>query len=302
MDLNLLTGLDALLQEESVTGAAKRMNLSVPAMSRMLARIRDTVGDPILVRAGSRLVPTPHALQLRGRVHAFIEEASRLLSPETGSPPPVSLARLFTVRTSDAFAGPFAARLLEIMQAVAPNIVLRIAPEGDEDVESLREGRIDLDLGVAGPTGPEIRVQTLHRDSFVGVMRAHHPTIHNEMTQERFCGLQHVSVSRRGRAQGPIDLILNRSHLARKVSLVVPSFYAALIAVAASDLVVAVPRVFAESALSFLPLHIFPLPVPVEPFVISQTWHPRFDSDPVHRWLRESVRTAFRKYVPQKNR
>ncbi len=292
MDLNLLIGLNALLLEESVTGAAKRMNLSVPAMSHMLARIRDAVGDPILVRAGSKMVPTPRALQLRGPVHAVITEAFNLLCSEKEIRAPSSLERTFTLRTSDIFAGPFAARLAEIVRAVAPNVVLRFAPEGDEDVESLREGRVDLDLGVVGATGPEIRVQMLFRERFVGVVSARHAVAHSEMTLKLFSKLTHVSVSRRGRTRGPIDVILDRSNLRRNVALVVPNFYAALFAVAASDLAVAVPRRLAESTRPFLPIHIFALPMSIEPFPVSQAWHPRFDADPAHRWLRESVRAA----------
>ncbi len=292
MDLNLLTGLNALLLEESVTGAAKRMNLSVPAMSRMLARIRDAVGDPILVRAGRKMAPTPRALQLRGQVQAVIADASKLFHPEKEIKAPSSLERTFMLRASDIFAGPFAAGLVEIVRAVAPNVVLRFAPEGDEDTEALREGRVDIDLGVAGVMGPEIRVQMLFRECFAGVVRAEHAVTKSEMTMELFSGLTHISVSRRGLVRGPIDVILEKSNLFRKVALVVPHFYAALFAAAASDLVVAVPRRLAESARLFLPIHVFALPVSIEPFAVSQAWHPRFDADPAHRWLRECVRAA----------
>jgi len=292
MDLNLLTGLNALLLEESVTGAAKRMNLSVPAMSRMLARIRGAVGDPILVRAGSKMLPTPRALQLRGPVNAVITEAFKLLCSEKEMKTLSSLERTFTLRTSDLFAGSFAARLAEIVRAVAPNVMLRFAPEGDEDLESLREARVDVELGVVGATEPEIRVQTLFWERFVGVVSAGHAVAHSKMTLKLFSELTHVSVSRRGRQRGPIDVILDRSNLLRKVALVVPNFHAALFAVAASDLTVAVPRRLAQSTRSFLPIHIFALPISIEPFPVSQAWHPRFDSDPAHQWLRESVRAA----------
>jgi DNA-binding transcriptional LysR family regulator len=288
MDLNLLMALNALLLEESVTGAAKRMNLSVSAMSRVLARLRDAVGDPILVRAGRKLVPTPYALQLRGQVDAVIMEASKLLRSNKEVKAPSSLERTFTLRAGDIFTGPFAARLLKIVENVAPNVVLRFAPEGDEDAEALREGRVDLDLGV-GVTGPEIRTQMLFRESFVGVVRAGHAVTHSEMTLELFSRLTHVSVSRRGRTRGPIDSVLERANLFRRVALVVPNFYAALFAVSDSDLTVAAPRLLAESVRSFLPIYIFDLPMSIEPFPVCQAWHPRFDADPVHRWLRESV-------------
>lgn len=294
MDLNLLTGLNALLVEESVTGAAKRMNLSVPAMSRMLSRIRDALGDAVLVRAGRKMVPTPRALKLRGQVQALIAEAFGLLRPEAEIVAPSSLERTFTLRAGDVFSGPFAAELVEIVQAIAPDVVLRFAQEGDEDVEALRDGRVDVDLGVLGATGPEIRVQVLFRERFAGVVRAGHPATRARMTPEFFASLTHVSVSRRGRTRGPIDFILDRLGLVRKVALVVPSFYAALFAVAASDLTVAIPHRLAESAVAFLPIHVFDLPMEIESFPVSLAWHPRFDADPAHRWLRESIRAAMK--------
>ncbi|MGO8763315.1 MAG: LysR family transcriptional regulator [Desulfobaccales bacterium] len=291
MDLNLLVALDALLRTESVTAAARRMNLSVPAMSRTLARIRDAIGDPILVRAGRKLVPTPRALVLRGRVQAIVEEAQNLL--QAGKTQlPGTLERTFTLRSSDAFAGTFAARLVEIVRDTAPQVVLRFAPQGEEDVEALREGKVDLDLGVIGAMGPEVRLQMLFRDCFVGVVRQGHALARAEVTAERFAGQEHISVSRRGQPYGPIDKALEQVGLSRRVALVVPTFYGALAAAAASDLVAAMPRFFAESVQALLAVHIFPLPVTTEPINISQAWHPRFDADPAHRWLRECVRAA----------
>lgn len=302
MDLNLLVGLNALLIEESVTGAAKRMNLSVPAMSRMLARIRAALRDPVLVRAGSRMILTPRALQLRGSVNAVVDEAFKLLSAEKGMGSPSTLERTFTLRTSDMFAGSFAARLAEIVQNVAPEVMLRFAPEGGEDLESLREARVDVELGVVRATEPEIRVQTLFWESFVGVVRAGHAVVDAEMTPKLFCELAHVSVSRRGKTRGPIDIVLDRANLLRKVALVVPSFHAALFAVATSDLTVAVPSRLAEATRSSLPIHIFKLPVSLERFAVSQAWHPRFDADPAHQWLRECIRAAVRIELSQSGR
>ena len=291
MDLNLLVALDALLRTESVTAAARSMNLSVSAMSRTLARIRDAIGDPILVRAGRKLVPTPRALVLRGRVQAIVAEAQNLLhSGKTLIPG--ALERTFTIRSSDAFGGTFAARLVEIVRDAAPKVVLRFAPQGEEDVEALREGKVDLDLGVIGAMGPEVRLQMLFRDCFVGVVRQGHALARADVTPVRFAGQEHISVSRRGRAYGPIDQALEQLGLSRRVPLVVTTFYGALVAAATSNLVAAVPRYLAESAQALLFLHVFPLPVTTEPITISQAWHPRFDADPAHRWLREWVRAA----------
>jgi len=287
--LNLLKALSILLEEQSVTKAAGKMGLSVPAMSRTLARVRKAAGDPILVRAGRKLVPTPRALELQGRVRHIIADAEDVLLA-TRQPVTNELERTFTLRTADGFAGVFAARLIQRMQAQAPKIMLRFVPQGDEDVAPLREGLIDLDIGPLGVLGPEIKTQLLYRDRFVGVVRQDHDLAHGKVTPGRFAAHRHISVSRRGLARGPIDEALAQQRLTRDVVLIVPAFYAAVVAAATSDLVAAVPRRIAAFITCCLPMHVFALPVPCAPLAIYQAWHPRLHEDPAHRWLRESVR------------
>ncbi|APR82127.1 Transcriptional regulator, LysR family protein [Minicystis rosea] len=293
MDLNLLVALDALLEEESVLRAAKRMHLSAPAMSRTLARIRASLGDPVLVRAGRDLVPTPRAIALRPRVRALVAEAEALLREE-GSPALGSITRRFVIRSSDAVVERIGIDLLQALRASAPGVTVRFAPEGDEDVAALREGRVDLDIGVAGETGPEIRVQTLLTDRFVGIMRRGHPLSSGEVTVKRFVEYPHVGVSRAGKVHGPIDEALRKKRLSRTVAAVVPGIRAALVIVARSDLLGAVASLSAASAPE-LDLVSFPLPVSTPEVVVTQTWHPRFDADPAHRWLREEIRLAFKR-------
>lgn len=148
-DLNLLIALDALLEEGSVAGAARRMNLSPPAKSRTLARIRETVGDPIFVQAGRKMVPTPRALALRGVVRETVERASQLLAPSAD----VDLRTLdkqFNVRANDIFVGMHGGRLLEEMARGMPRAMLRFTPEEDDvDDDALRSGRIDLFISAA---------------------------------------------------------------------------------------------------------------------------------------------------------
>lgn len=291
LDLNLLIALDALLDEGSVVGAAQRLHLSPPAMSRTLARIRDALGDPILVRAGRNLVPTPRALQMRDRVRALLAEA-RALFDDADTVALENIERTFTIRASDGIAGALAAGLLARVRSRAPGINLRFAAEGDEDVAALREGRIDLDIGVLGDSGPEIKLQGLFRDRFVGVVRLGHALSRGRVTAKRFAGAQHISVSRRGRARGPIDAALASQGLSRNVALVVPSFYTALMIAADSDLVAAVPARLALQARALLPVKSFELPITLDDVLVTQAWHPRFDNDAGHRWLRECVRAV----------
>lgn len=290
-ELSLLAALDVLLAEGSVAGAAARMHLSPPAMSRILGQIREAFGDPILVRAGRGLVPTPKAEALRQRVHVLVESARTLLAAETELDL-ARLDRLFTLRATDTFVGAFGGRLSALTQRQAPRVRLRFAPQGEESVVALREGQVDLDVGVLGETGPEIVVEPLLEDRFVGVVRAGHPLADGAMTPERFAREKHVSASRRGRLHGPVDTALAARGLTREVVVVVPTFADALLLVRQSDLVATVPQRLTETARQGLAS--FALPTPTDPVTISLAWHPRFAADPAHRWLRACLHDVCR--------
>jgi DNA-binding transcriptional LysR family regulator len=292
LDMNLLISLDVLLKEQSVTVAAEKMNLSVAAMSRALLRVRKMMGDPILVRAGRHLVPTPKALELQPRIRALAEEAFALIR----SAPTTSLAdleRTFTIRTEESYIGALAPRIAEMLHKQAPKIVLRFLRRPEEDIEALREGLADLDIGPIRMKGPELKVQMLFRGELVGVVRGGHPLSKGRITAKKFVEYRHISVSRNGKAYGPIDRELEKLGLRRTVVLSVPTFYAALVAAATSEMVAAIPRTLSETAVSLFGVHLFDLPVPVESVRISQAWHPRLDADPAHKLLRECVRAAY---------
>ncbi|MBP2232204.1 DNA-binding transcriptional LysR family regulator [Azospirillum agricola] len=292
MELGLLAALDALLTEGSVTRAAERMNLSPPAMSRTLARIREAVGDPILVRAGRGMVPPPRAEAMRERVRSLVAEAQTLLRPDHVDLP--ALERRFTVRSGSA--GFLAAPLLAGLRARAPRVALRFVGEGNETVDALRDNHIDLDIGVIGPMGPEVRVQTLYRERFVGVVRLGHPLLAGPVTAERFAACGHAGASRRGKERGPVDEALAALGLERRVDLVAPDVSTALSAAVQSDLVATVPRGAARHAMALgMPVTFFALPVETPSVAVAQAWHPRQDGDPAHRFLRETVLAVARR-------
>lgn len=296
LDLNLLVTLDALLSEGSVVGAAQRLNLSAPAMSRQLARIRHLLGDPVLVRAGRGLVPTPRADALRDRLRSLVTEAEALVRGADD----LDLARLertFVIRANDGFVGTFGAELASLAAQGAPHVRLRFAHQDKEDVEALREGRIDADVGVIDVMGPEIRLQALFHDRFVGVVRPDHPLIAG-ITPDRFAAFPHISVSRRGRFSGPIDEALAALGLKRFVAIAVANFSDALAIVRTSDHVAAVPARLTGAARDGL--HTFDLPVKTDALAVSLAWHPRFDADPAHRWLRATLRAACSSRTPRR--
>ena len=163
-DLNLLVTLDVLLAEGSVARAARRLRLSPSAMSRALARLRATTGDPLLVRAGRGLVPTPRALALRARVGPLVQDVEAVLRPAEALDL-AKLVRTFTLRTSEGFVENFAPRLIDAVAGQAPGVRLRFMQKIDKDSAPLRDGLVDLETGVVGETtGPEVRAQALFRD------------------------------------------------------------------------------------------------------------------------------------------
>ncbi|AVF40718.1 LysR family transcriptional regulator [Pandoraea apista] len=290
-DLNLLHALDVLLEEGSVVGAARRMHLSPPAMSRTLSRIREALGDPVFVQAGRKLVPTPRALAMREQVRLVVEQATQVLTPGDGVDLK-TLERRFNVRANDIFVGLHSGRLLEAMAAEMPRGMLRFAPEEDDiDDEALRSGRIDLFISASRQLGPEIRVQSLFTTRFVGIARRDHPLFDEDVTPGRITQWGHIGISRRGKFAGPIDSALEALGLRRHVALVVPTPFTALFALQNSDLLLALPSHLARSALDAgMPLRQFDLPVPLETVVLTQAWHPRFHADPAHQWLRRTIR------------
>jgi DNA-binding transcriptional LysR family regulator len=289
-DLNLLIALDALLSEGSVSKAAERLGLSESAMSRTLARLRETTGDELLVRAGRAMVPTPRAQALRDRVKTLVEEAGAVLQPAGPDLDLGALKRLFTVRANDGFTEAFAHLLVARTAREAPGVRLRFAPKPDKDVRPLREGLIDLDVGVLGETGPEVRVQALYSDRFIAAVRRGHPLLAGgEITAERYAACDHVVTSRRGRITGPVDDALAAAGLARNVAVIVPSFGTALSTAAATDMVALIPASYFEHMRANDTLRSFELPVSTQDITISQMWHPRLDRDPAHRWLRGVV-------------
>jgi len=296
LDLNLLTALDALLTEGSVAAAARRLNLSSSAMSRSLARLRSATGDPLLVRAGRGLAPTPRAVELRDRVQALNREAQAVLRPAETALNIAALERTFAIRANEGFIDVFATALTaEIMEA-APGVRLRFAPKPDKDPRPLREGFVDLEIGVLGDQGPEVRAQTLFRDHFIGIVRAGHPLLTDgEVTPARYAAFGHAVASRRGRAAGPVDEALEVQGLRRSVVVVVPGFSAVARIARGSDLVGLVTRSYlgADASRDIAQgIEGFALPVRTPEIAVSLMWHPRMDVDPANRWLRGVVATV----------
>jgi DNA-binding transcriptional LysR family regulator len=290
-DLNLLVALDVLLAEGNVARAAERLQLSPSAMSRTLARLRKTTGDPLLVRAGRGLVATPRAIELRDRIGPLVEEAQAVLRPAERVDLRL-LVRTFTLRTSDGFVENFGPSLVARAAAEAPGVRLRFLQKLDKESAPLRQARVDLETGVVEKsTSPELRAQALFRDRFIGAVRAGHPLRRGRITAARYAAGRHVLISRSGE-KGLIDEALAAAGLERNIVATVSGFAAALALARPTDLIATVPE--RHTARLREGMESFALPFAMEPVTVSMLWHPRLDADPAHRWLRGCVRDIAR--------
>ena len=287
-DLNLQITLDVLLAEGSVARAARRLRLSSSAMSRALARLRESTGDPLLVRAGRRLVPTPRADAIRAQVSQLVQAAEVILRPEE-IPELSTLVKNFTFRTSDGFVESFGSRLIARVASEAPGVRLSFLQKPDKNSVPLREGQVDLETGVVEKTlGPEVLTQALFRDRLVGVVRSDHPLAKGAITAERYAGADHVIVSRSGFEEDAVDLPFLPSDLTRRVVCIVSGFAPALYLARSTSFVATVPERHTTSLREGL--FTFPIPARTTSFTVSMMWHPRLSADPVHTWLRKCLR------------
>ncbi len=311
-DLNLLAALDALLTSGSVTGAATRMHLSTPAMSHTLARIREAFGDPILVRAGRRLVPTPRALALAEPVRQVLAQA-RALRDMAGQDWQAQRRR-FVVRAQEGWAVAYGASVAQALVQRMPRASLQWLPEAPHDPDALREGRVDLEIGHARVSDALAHAPLQARQPLVGVARADHPLLQGRAPSPtaaakrarssgvavgarvglaRYAEAQHVDVSPAPGEMTPVDRALAQAGLTREVVLLVPSTFTALVAASRSALVATASVRTAQKIAPPLGLVVFRLPFALETGPTRMAWHPRHESDPAHACLRDCVQQVF---------
>jgi DNA-binding transcriptional LysR family regulator len=289
-DFNLLVTLDVLLTEGSVAGAARRLQLSPSAMSRALARLREVTGDPLLVRAGRRLVPTPRALELRAQVGSVVDGARAILRPAEKLDL-TTLERRFVLRTSEGFVETFGPRLLAQIGKEAPSVTLQFVSKPDKESAPLREGEVDIETGVIDlVTAPELRALPLFEDRWVGVAREGHPVLDARVTLKRYGAGEHVQILRRGLHSSEVDEAAAANGAQRRIGIVVNGFAAAIALARDTDLIATVPERHTEGLRRGVGT--FTLPFEIPAFTISMLWHPRMDGDLGHRWLRSCLRNA----------
>lgn len=288
VDLNLLVALDALLEEQNVTRAARRLGLSQSAASHALARLRALVGDPLLVRSGATLVPTPRAVALAPSIRAILGSIRTTLAGDAFDP--MTSARAFAVATSDYFELVLVPGLVRDLARAAPGIDLLVRPVPEDVLGLLGAGRLDLVLGVSlAPGVQSIRRRRLFDDTFSCVVRSGHPVLRRGLDLERFAAMGHVLIAPRGSRGGVVDDALARRKKVRRVAAMVPSFLAAPAIIAESDLVLTMPARLAARLAPAFDLKILEPPLVLPRFTVSAYWHERVQHDPAHAWLRARV-------------
>ncbi len=288
MDMNLLTALDALLETNSVVGAAERLHLTPPAVSRTLARIRYVTGDDIFVRAGRGMLPTPYALSIRDEVRQLVQQAGALLSPGRKLDL-ATLDRVFTVRGHDVLLSALAPALIARVGIAAPHVRLRFLGESAaKDHDALRT-EVDMELGASESSSPDISHEIIGADRLVVSCRKGHALTRGKLTMHRLAHALHINVSRRGRLNDRIDDALAQSGLQRRVVASLPTCAAVLEVIARSDFVTVLPGTLSAGLCQAFDTVMRPLPLDVPSTPVVLLWHRRFETDTAHSWMRGCV-------------
>lgn len=288
IDLNLLSVLHTLLTEGSVTRAARRLGVGQPATSHALSRLRGLFGDPLFVRGGRQIVPTPRAEALREPLARLLAEAARLVSHET-SFDPARTSRSFALVCPDLLA-PALPRVIARLGELAPGASLEVASPRPDDGRALEDGRVDLALSPTPQDGPGLVVRGLGTVRFAVVARRGHPLVRSgKLDGASWAARAHVLVRTGHGGRHIVGGELERAGFRRRIGLVVPTFLSALVAVAESELFFTAPRELVAPLAERLELQLLEPPIAMTDVPVAAVWHERFHADPASRFLRELV-------------
>lgn len=288
VDLNLLTVLDAVLRERSVQRAAERLAMTPSAVSHALARLRETVGDPLLVRTPRGMVPTARAERLAPRLRDALHTLEGVFEEEAGFDPGAA-HQFFTVSSADLAQFVILPPLLQLLAREAPGLRLVVRPPRMDVFDGLASGALDLAFGVFNEAPEDFRYQAVFREEFLCMLRRGHPAAGTPLDLDGWLALQHVSVAPRGGPGSIVDSALAKLGRRREIALTVPHFLMAPLIVAETDLALLLPSRIARRYARMLPVELLPAPLPLAAFTLAQIWHERSHGDPAHAWLRQQI-------------
>jgi DNA-binding transcriptional LysR family regulator len=296
LDLNLLRVFDAVMTEQNLTRAASRLAMTQPAVSNALKRLRDALGDELLIRTAHGVKPTPRAETIWPSVRHALVALEEAVAPSSFD---VSKAHVtFRLAMADATAALWLPALVRSIENEAPGVDVRMAPlTTREPRPMLLHGDIDLAIGffpgvvtqLAGGPDTPIRHELLYSGKYVCVMRKDHPLAKSKLTLEAYCAANHLLVSFSGRARGLVDDALTQLNQKRRILLTVNQFFTAGRVVANSDLITVLPRHLIASTGMTGALIAKDLPFPMPDIQIDMLWHERDARSPAHKWLREHL-------------
>lgn len=286
MDLNLLATLDALLAERSVTRAARRLRLSQPAVSVQLAKLRDALGDPLLIPGPRGMTPTSVAIALEGPLRVALQQLGEVVAPARFSPETATIT--WRVAASDYSAHAVVLPRLAKLRAQAPRARLAIVQQSPLHIARQAElGEIDLAFVTRDNAPPNLKMRVLFSERYVLVGRRNHPALKRKPTPAQLGKLEFAIVSPEGGGfHTPADAALAKLGLARDVVLSVPHFTVLTAMVASSDLVALLPERLVQGARE---LAVVEPPLELAGFEMTMVWHERVHRDPAHAWLREQL-------------
>ncbi len=299
LDLNLLRVFDAVMTEQNLTRAASRLAMTQPAVSNAVKRLRDALGDELLIRTAHGVKPTARAESLWPAVRRALADLEEAVAPRSFE---LAKARVtFRMAMADATAGLLLPPLVRVIEKDAPGIDIRMVPlTTREPRPMLLRGDIDLAIGffpgvvaqLQGSTETPIRHERLYAGEYVCVMRREHPLTQKELTLDAYCSANHLLVSFSGRARGLVDDALLSLNRERRILLTVNQFFTAGKVVANSDLLMVLPRHLIEATGMTEALVAKELPFAMPEVHIDMLWHERDARSPGHQWLREQLRNS----------
>lgn len=293
MDLNLLPILSALFETRSVSRAADLLNVTQPAVSRALQRLRAHFDDPLFVRGQGGLVPTQRALEMEPILAEMLGRLEGLLAPSVFDPK--TLEREFVLTGSDYCENVLLPPLLPILRERAPRVSVRLTQITDKMWEHLEQGKTDLIMLPEQNMHPNTQHRFLFSDPYVCIAAPGHPQILDALDLDTFCKVPHLQVKAKSsdaEPPSPIDTLLEKMNRKRHVAATVSTMFSVGRIVSQSDLIATLPKRVADISRETLSLKIYPMPIALWDVRIALGWHNRAQDDPAHKFFRDLIVTT----------